>query len=345
VKFRFLFPRIALALLASIAVGRLPAATTPAAEKNAARSGGPRLQIAEPAHDFGRVVQGRNVRHDFKITNTGDAPLEIIDVKPACGCTTAGEWTRTLQPGETGTIPIQLNTAQFVTAVTKTIAVSTNDPTHPQTTLEIKAAVWTPVQISNSIVIFPAQTDPTQVISRSITIRNLVDGDLKVSDPHSDKAVFAPTLKETVPGKEFELTLTTVPPLPSGTQTARITMKSSNPDKPELSVQAVLTLLPPIQVVPAEITLRMAKVTAPEQRYFVLLNHRGFDLQVSDLKTDAAGVELTTTASPDKKQITVMLTFPAGFQADAPGKHFVRGRTNHPEMPTFEVPIVYTGNR
>ena len=152
-------------------------------------------------------------------------------------------------------------------------------------------------------------------------------------------------LKEIVPGKEFELTVTTVPPIANGTQTARITMKSSNPKMPELTVQAVATLLPPVQVAPTEIMLPMAKLTAPEKRYVVVLNHRGFDLQLSDLKTNAEGVEITTNTTPDKKQFTVTLTFPAGFQADAPGKRFVSGKTNHPDQPTFEVPIVYTGNR
>ena len=50
---------------------------------------------------------------------------------------------------------------------------------------------------------------------------------------------------------------------------------------------------------------------------------------------------MSTNATPDKKQITVILTFPAGFQADAAGKRFVSGKTNHPDLPTFEVPIVY----
>lgn len=325
----------------------IPAAPSNSAsvEKQSAGTGGPRLYVPAPNHDFGSVPQGQSIRHDFKLINTGDAPLEIIDVKPSCGCTTAGEWTRTIKPGEMGTLPLQMETAQFAGSVTKTITVSSNDPVHPQTVLEIKAAVWTPVQISSRVVIFPALTDPNQVISRSVTIQNQVEGDLRVSEPVSDKPEFMPVLKETVPGKEFELTLTTVPPLASGTHTARITMRSSNAKMPELSVQAVATLLPPVQVAPTEIMLPMAKFTAPEKRYVVVLNHRGFDLKLSDLTTNAEGVEISSKVTPDNKQFTVTLIFPANFQSDAPGPRFVRGKTNHPELPTFEVPIVYAGSR
>ena len=333
-------------LFASLALQTASVALAAAlAEPTHAPAGIPRLEIAAPTHDFGSVPQGQRVRHDFTLTNTGTAPLAIIDVKPACGCTTADTWTRSIPPGGTGTIPLQLETAQFVGPISKTIAVFTNDPAHPKQELALKVDVWTPVQISNPVLIFPALTDPSQVVSRSVTIRHKVAGPLKLSDLRSDLPTFAPVLKETVAGQEYELTVTTVPPLPNGTQTARITMKSSNPQMPELSVQAVYTLLPPVQVAPTEIMLPMARLAAPEKRYVVLLNHRGGDLQISDLKTNAEGVELTTGATPDRKQLTILLTFPVGFQADAPGQRFVRGKTNHPDLPTFEVPIVYSGNR
>ncbi len=322
-----------------------PSAANPAAEIAPPRNGGPRLDVAAPAHDFGRIPQGQVAHHGFKITNTGDALLEITEVKPACGCTTAGDWPHRLPPGETGTISIQMETAQFTGPIAKTITVTSNDPTHPQTVLEIKAAVWTPIQISQPVVIFPALTEPTQVLTRSVTIRNQVEGVLRLSELQSDQPAFQPALKEIVPGREFELTVTTVPPLANGTTTAHITLKTSNPKMPALTVQAVATLLPPVQVAPTEIMLPTAKLLTLEKRYVVLLNHRGFDLQLSEVKTNAAGVEITTSITQDKKQFTVLLTFPAGFQADAPGKRSVTGQTNHPELPTFEVPIVYTGNR
>lgn len=345
-------PRLPLAilLLAFCAPPALTAADTqapglPVGPTPAAQTGGPRLHVAGQSHDFGRVPQGSPVRHDFPISNTGDAVLAITEVKPACGCTTVGEWPHQLKPGETGVISIQMDTAQFSGSVTKTVTVSSNDPAHHQTVLEFTASVWTPVQVSSPVIIFPALTDPAQVITRSVTIRNNVDGALQLSDLRSDQPVFKPTLKETVPGREFELTATTVPPLANGTTTARITLKTSNPKMPELTVQVVATLLPPVQVAPTEVMLPLAKLAAPEKRYVVLLNHRGFDLQLSDVKTDAAGVMVTTSVTSDKKQFTILLTFPAGFQADAPGKRSVTGKTNHPELPTFEVPIVYTGNR
>ena len=40
------------------------------------------MVIEQSTHDFGQVSQGELVRHEFKVFNKGDAPLEIKSVKP-----------------------------------------------------------------------------------------------------------------------------------------------------------------------------------------------------------------------------------------------------------------------
>ncbi len=41
----------------------------------------PGIAFKEPAYDFGRVRSGTDVTHDFEFTNTGNGPLEILQVK------------------------------------------------------------------------------------------------------------------------------------------------------------------------------------------------------------------------------------------------------------------------
>ncbi|MBI4660272.1 MAG: DUF1573 domain-containing protein [Verrucomicrobia bacterium] len=286
---------------------------------------GPRLQILKPVHDFGTVKQGQIVRHDFKLMNIGDQPLEITEVKPSCGCTTAADWTRTIQPGGSGTIPLQLETARFAGSVAKTITVTSNDRTEPQRVLEIKADIWTPVQLSSPVVVFPALTNSAQIVSRPVTIRNQVDAPVEITELKSDSLAFKPELKEIVAGKEFELMISTVPPLTNGTHSARISMKTSNPQMPALSVTAVATVLPAVQIAPTQIMLPAAKLTAAEKRYVVILNHRAADLKVSDLKLNVDGVDISTNTNPGSRQFTVILTFPAGFQARESEKMVFRG--------------------
>lgn len=42
----------------------------------------PVIVIENPTYDFGRVTQGHVVKHDFRVLNKGNAPLQIKKVKP-----------------------------------------------------------------------------------------------------------------------------------------------------------------------------------------------------------------------------------------------------------------------
>src|SRR5689334_17654264 len=89
---------------------------------------GPRIQFASTVYDFGRALVGEQVRYDFIFTNTGDDVLKISGVYPGCGCTTAGNWSREVTPGNTGIIPLQFNTSHFGgQTVTKVTTVVCND--------------------------------------------------------------------------------------------------------------------------------------------------------------------------------------------------------------------------
>jgi hypothetical protein len=308
-----------------------------------AGSTGPQLSVALPTHDFGTVSQGTTLVHQFKIGNTGAEVLQISEVKPACGCTTTGEWPHTLAPGASGLIPVQLDTTHFIGPVTKTISIFSDDPAHPEFVLELKANIWTPISVLKPVLVLPAVSDPMRPGTAATTIRNETSTPVTVSILRNENPVFVPELRTIVPGKEFELVTSAKPPLPEGTQTGRIVLKTSNPQRPEITIDAVVTVLPAIQVAPAQITFPASRLSAPEKRFAVLLNHRNVDLDVSDVKTDAPGVTLSTSRSEDGRQITITLNFPAGFAIGAGEKWFLRGRTNQPQLPAFAIPILYVG--
>lgn len=303
----------------------------------------PKLIVDEPVHDFGTVKRGDPLQFTFKIYNTGDEPLAITEVVPSCGCTTTGDWTHTIKPGEFGTIPVKIDTAEFIGNVIKSVTLKSNDPTAPETVLHMQASVWAPIKLSSSVVVFPGTANPDESATRSITIDNQTDDALTLSDLTSDNPHFKPELITLKPGKQFELKVTTVPPLGEGTQTGRIQFKSSNSKMPELSVQTVVTLLPPVQIAPAQIPLPQRQMTSPEKRFAIISVHRGDVLQVTDVETTAPGVEITSTKVAGGKQVTLTLTFPAGFEIKPSDKYVLRGKTNQPTAPTFEIPILAAG--
>jgi len=52
-------------------------ATTPGPAAN-----GPRLSFKEGTHDFGKISSAEPIEYKFTFINTGNQPLQIIEVKP-----------------------------------------------------------------------------------------------------------------------------------------------------------------------------------------------------------------------------------------------------------------------
>ena len=121
-----------------------PAALKPAPAPGAALTGVPVIRFSETNWDFGQVSNTEPLTHVFVVANVGNAPLEITEVKPSCGCTTAGEWDRQVAPGKTGIIPIVFNPSKFTGPIAKLVTVSCNDPETPVQKLLIRADISRP---------------------------------------------------------------------------------------------------------------------------------------------------------------------------------------------------------
>lgn len=66
-----------LALAVAVGARALARPAAPAAAGAEGAAGRPRIAFDETSHDFGRVPYDREVRHEFRYRNVGDAPLTI----------------------------------------------------------------------------------------------------------------------------------------------------------------------------------------------------------------------------------------------------------------------------
>jgi rhodanese-related sulfurtransferase len=87
------------------------------------------------------VQSGSLVTHSFVVTNVGDETLNITDVRTSCGCTTAALAKRDLAPGESVNVEATVNTTGFRGTVTRTVSVTTNDPSSPTAVLQIVVTI------------------------------------------------------------------------------------------------------------------------------------------------------------------------------------------------------------
>ncbi|MGA7579369.1 MAG: DUF1573 domain-containing protein [Desulfobaccales bacterium] len=87
----------------------------------------PRAVLTETSHDFGQIFEDRELTHTFVIRNTGQAPLEILDVHPECACTVPS-YDKTIPPGGQGEITLSIKPYSVIHQFHKDTTVTTNDP-------------------------------------------------------------------------------------------------------------------------------------------------------------------------------------------------------------------------
>lgn len=90
------------------------------------RSNDPIAEFDMVSYDFGNVLQGKETKAVFTLTNRGESPLIIEDIKVSCGCTLV-EWTKDpILPEQSSEIVVKYNT-NIIGTIKRSIVVNTND--------------------------------------------------------------------------------------------------------------------------------------------------------------------------------------------------------------------------
>ncbi|MCG3150077.1 MAG: hypothetical protein PCFJNLEI_03546 [Verrucomicrobiae bacterium] len=107
-----------------------------------AAKGVPKIAFDRLVYDFGKTSLVTKLEGVFIISNAGDAPLEKLQVKVSCGCTSAPLKTDKLAPGEKTELAFTLSVNAMMRGVmAKHITVTSNDPQQPSVNLTLKAEV------------------------------------------------------------------------------------------------------------------------------------------------------------------------------------------------------------
>lgn len=104
---------------------------------------GPALTFEETKHNFGMIRQGEVVSHEFKYTNTGDAPLIITEAVVTCTCTKVDFPKQPIAKGETGIVKVTFESKSAIDRQERTVVLKSN-AAKPETTLTIKCVVLKP---------------------------------------------------------------------------------------------------------------------------------------------------------------------------------------------------------
>ena len=317
-----------------------PGATAPAAPPPAPAivdGVGPRIDFATNLYDFGRVKSGDPVKYTYYFTNTGDMLLELTDVHPSCGCTAAGEYTKKVEPGHSGQIPIQFNSGNFNGQVVKTVTVTSNDKQKPTVVLQLKGNIWKPIELSPPYTVLNVPPDAPSA-SATVKVINNMEEPLEVFEPELSNPAFSLTLKTNQPGKEYQLTITSVGTLAPGNNQGRVKLKTSATNTPSVEVPFWANVQAPLTVIPAQLMLPQPPIKKSTQT-ITIQNNSTNAVTLSEPSVNVSGVEAELKETQPGRIFSALLTFPDGFEIPQGKEVTFTAKSSNPQLPLIKVPV------
>jgi hypothetical protein len=317
-----------------------PAATGSPAAKAPADLSGPIIQVDNATFDFGKAQTGEKVHHKYVITNTGNATLHITNVQPSCHCTTAGDWSHDIEPGKTGEISVQLDTSGFGggAPVQRTVTVYSNAKNDPRKLLLIRGSVWKPIEISPATAVMSVAPDASNAVT-TVRVLNKTGNPITFSNAVSTKSFLNVTMKEIKAGQEYELSITAQAPFTPGASWGSITVSTSLSNTPTLNVPVMVSVVPAIQVYPAQIVMNLLPGRWTTNRVTIHGTTTNL-LSLSNAKASDSRIQVNLLPMGPKGMFNLVVAFPPDFKLEA-GQHAeVTVESNHPRFPVIKVPIV-----
>jgi hypothetical protein len=310
----------------------------PAAPPAATGPLGPRMTFATNEYHFGRVIVGEQVKYVFILTNTGDQTLVISNVQPGCHCTTAGGWTHQIEPGKTGEIPIKFDSGGLRGGVRRTILVTSNDKLAPMQNLALEGTIWRPIEVSPQFVNIVVMPDAPSNSSVVVHLTNQTSAPITLYDPTSANGRFTAVLKTTLPGKEYELTVTAVSPLAPGNTPGTIFIKTSLTNMPALNIPVIAMMQRAVSLAPMQIYLP-PQIERPMTNIVTITANGSKALALSNLEVSDKRISVTLKTITPGKIFQLAAVFPAGFQLSPGQPTQVTVKSDNAEFPVITVPI------
>lgn len=197
-------------------------------------TGWPAAFIPEPEYNFGTVVDGTKIIHEFIIENQGESPLLISNVTTGCSCAVP-EYHRTIFPGDKGKITITIDTNGYGgMEFSKDIRVSTNEPNNSMLHLLIYGKISLFADIAPKSLILKGVTGENVQTTAIIKRHKEYPFDI-IGFELDDKLKEVVSIDIAREDETFILTAKNIMKTP-GQYLGKLTIKTDNSIKPEINI-------------------------------------------------------------------------------------------------------------
>ncbi len=302
------------------------------------------VQQAE-VFDFGKVRQEDSVEHTFQFRNPGTEVLELksVQLTPPLAVT---KMSRQIQPGENGSVTVQLGQPRKVGDFEGLIVVQFSKTDAPNIFFRVQGRVVSLIDF-DPLPAFYITTFKGESKQQSIEVTNYGSEPLKSLKIEGDSPRFTTDLATLEPGRRYRLTVTVKDDAPPGKTAETIRLLTSNERQPLIQLPVNTQVRERVYTFPDSIVLGLIDTPAlkvhPEQKAYLsqsitVYQKNGKDFQIT-ADADIPFLRLTNHQAQLKDRFEVQVeVIPEKLKA-GPCKGFLRIATNDSEFPKLEIPV------
>jgi len=304
----------------------------------------PKIVLEETLFNFGEMHQETKSTHIFKIKNTGDADLEIKDIKTSCGCTAAMVSKNIILPGETGDLNVIFSSKRFQGEVTRQITLVTNDPANETSVIKIKALVKALLEVNPAYLNFGRITEAKSqtmdvklknMTNEVMTLDSITSENKDITIGKYDKDL-NPGLGVTIP---VTYTSSVKPERPGVAGSIVIQIKGSNE---KVLIPFSLQIVGEVQLKPKNLSFNVVKKGETPAKVITIENRGEKEVTILGAKYDSNLIE-TDAKFPlsikpgDSSKISITLSSKV---AEGKFKGQIEFQTDNPKYPAVSAQIL-----
>jgi hypothetical protein len=297
----------------------------------------------ESEHQFGDVVQGTNVVHEFPVHNTTDRDIVIRRIGTANGATVV-HVDSVIRPGQRGTIRISLATHSHRGPIDGLANVYTDNPNTPVASLHMRGTVVLPIEVKpkRQAYFFAVKGEPaTQVLS----LVNHSERPLRVTSVTSDNQRFVVKSEQVRRGHEYRVTVALDPSTPPGKHDGKVTVATDHPQFPQVVIPSFAQVKDSLSTSIDTVQFGQIAYAALEynrlvtRKSIMVTKHRATDFRVLDATTDLSFLSVEIVPHRPGESFLVNVRMDPKRVKRGPIVGTLRIKTTDPSRPELFLPI------
>ena len=296
----------------------------------------------EAIHDFGVVIAGREITHQFTLKNIGQESLVVSDVVSGCSCITGLNTTGEILPGENLQIQVTFKTPMQHGDSDEDLIVHLKGKESDKSYFPVKL-------LMKGKLLMPFQSVPSQVFfgkapfgesrTREIGVRKQVKGTASLTGVNTTSEYIKTKIISTETDGAVKIEVALLPDAPIGNLKAEIGLNFKYGDQPtHLRIPVVAVILGDVEVLPKQVFFGNVHNGNRSAKTLELRVVQNKQVDVNAVKSQSKYVRalLHPIMAGKKYQIRVEIleTAPAGEFSDV-----ITVTTDSPIQPKVNIPL------